>query len=214
MSYDSHKIITPLSFMENESNEQTPEVTPEETPEETPEVTPEETPDVNWEAKFKEQQGINKRLKTKLAKKDETPPTEEKPPVKKADSKSDEEDYAQLSYMSQHGIDTNSDDQIDFVKKTMKLSGLSLKDVLKEDFLKKGIKEIADNKTVEVATPSNSKRGQSTSGKNSVEYWLKKGDRALPEDRDLRIKVVNARLDKMKNKDIFANQSVIRSSRS
>ena len=76
------------------------------------------------------------------------------------------------------------------VKEIMSNTGKSLDQVLESKYFTAELNEMREMKKSQDAIPSNSKRS-SQSGKDTVEYWLAKGE--LPEDRELRSKVVKAK---------------------
>lgn len=143
----------------------------------------------DWKSKFEEEKGRRKRVETKLSK--ANPKT--KPP-----SKSGELDYGQKAFLVANGVKGSKETEL--VKNIMSDTGKTLEDVMESKYFKAELEEIRELKTTEDALPKGSKRtGQS--GQDSVEYWLAKGE--LPTDRDLRQKVVNARIEKEKNKNVF-----------
>jgi len=166
--------------MENENIEEVEEI------EELPEVEEGQEDSTDYKAAFEKAQGMAKRFQTKLKKLAETPApkAEVKPPVEK----SDELDYGQKAYLVANDI--KSADEIKLVQTVMKDTGKTLEQVLESKYFQAELKEKRDLKATDEATPTNSKR--SNQGvKDSVDYWIAKGE--LPEDRELKMKVIAAR---------------------
>lgn len=107
-------------------------------------------------------------------------------------------DYGQKAYLAANGIKGK---EVDFVKQEMKASGMSLDALLENDYFQAKLeKQRAFEKTAE-ATPTGKRSGGVPT--DSIDYWLTKPIEEVPHD--MRIKVVNARLAKEKNKGIFYN---------
>ncbi len=145
----------------------------------------------DWKAKYEEEQGRRRRLETKLNKSSEA---KSEPQSKK----SNDLDYGELAFLTAKGVE--NDDEVDFVKTIINNTGRSLKDVVGDDYVQAKLSAMRDARAVKDATPSGTKRS-AQSASDSVEYWLSKGE--LPDDVDLRRKVVNARIEKETRKDVF-----------
>ncbi|MFA6897241.1 MAG: hypothetical protein WCQ96_03075 [Patescibacteria group bacterium] len=151
----------------------------------------------DWKAEALRLKGINKRYETKLAKTKET-----KTEVKPKSNESGEMDYGQKAFLAANGV--KGSDEITLVKDFMQNTGKSLDDVLDSKYFQSELKELRDEKATKAAMPTGKNRsGQVTS--DSVEYWLAKGELPPVDQRELRIKVVNARIAKEKNKGMFFN---------
>lgn len=155
---------------------------------------------IDWEAKFKEESGKRKRAETKLSKMSD--------PTKKSNSsKSDELGYAEKAYLVANGI--KGADEMNIVKGLMKKTGASLDEILEDDYFQSKLNSHRDLKRTEAATPSGSKRaGQSSS--NTVEYWIAKGELPPASERELRQKVVNARIKSESNTDVFSKNAIVK----
>lgn len=181
--------------MENEEIidvEQELEETTEEVIEETPEQKPEEKPTESLEDR-------KARLERQLAQTNKKLGLEVQKPEKKASKKSDDLDYGAKAYLTANGIKGSK--EFDFVQSELKASGEDLDSLLENDYFKARLEKFRNlNKTAE-ATP----RGQRSSAPSvdSVEYWSTKPIDEVPVE--MRAKVVNARLDKEKNKAVFYN---------
>lgn len=118
-------------------------------------------------------------------------------------------DYGQLAFHNSksNSIKIENDDDIEYLQKIMNESGKSQKEILNSKWFQADIKERQEARSVKEAIPSNSRRSPSSGGKDSVDYWLAKGE--LPPDRELREKVVNAKIAKEASADNFSESSVI-----
>ena len=159
----------------------------------------------DWKSLALKNQGIAKRYKTKLEKSKEVKP-EVKPEATPEPVKSGELDYGQKAYLVANGI--KEADEVALVKEVMQSTGKSLDDIVANKHFQAELQDLRDKKTTAEATPSGSKRANQ-SAKDSVEYWVNKkdsdGNLELPTDRELRTKVVNARITADKNRGQFYN---------
>jgi hypothetical protein len=169
-------------------------------------ITPdtELTGTTDWEAEAKKARGIAQRLRTKLTKatekKIEAPAPSNNAPQNKGF------DYGQLAYLTANGITEES--EIAYVEAAIKDSGKSLRDLLGTKWFQAELKEQRDAKASQDAVPSSTKRSTSTS-RDSVEYWIAKGGLPPPEMRELRTKVVNARIKIENDKSMFTDRPVV-----
>jgi Xaa-Pro aminopeptidase len=131
---------------------------------------------------------------------------EPKPELKKPNA--DTFDYGELAYLEMKGV--KSDEEAAFVKKMMERTGDSLKDVLADDYVKNRLKSIREEKATKEAMPSNTRRSQ-TSGKDSVDYWINKGELPPMDQVELRRKVVNAKIDREKQRSKFSDNPIVNS---
>jgi len=193
-----------LSFM-TDTNEQIQE----EEELELPEVAEGEEDTTDWKDLALKQQGINKRQKTKLDKlkaaKEEKEPEEPETPVKKEDKQSSEFDYGQKTFINQIlKVDLTDDKQMEVVNEYIS-NGKSLDDLSANKHFKNDLKDIKDAQKVTDAVPSGNKRSVGTD--KSVEgHWLKKYESGTPLNevpKEVRTKVLNAKLAKDKNETMF-----------
>lgn len=147
---------------------------------------------IDWEAKAKELEGRNKRLETKIKKQAE----------KKPNKSNAELDYGQKAFLIANGI--KGKDEIKLVTDFMENTGKTLDDVLESKHFMNELKDLRDVKAVNDAVPGSSKRGGGAA-RNSVEYWLAKGELPPASDVQLRRDVVNAKLKASKEKGMFYN---------
>lgn len=134
----------------------------------------------------------------KEAKKSDTP---------KAENQSDELDYGQKAYLNTKEI---VESEHDFVNEQLKKSGLSLNELLDNGYFKAKLQEVRDAKVVSEATPSQT-RGATEPSSSKAQHWVDKGELPpdTPENRKLRIDVVNKRMEVEKNASQFTSQSVV-----
>lgn len=163
------------------------EETNEETVEETQTEKPQETP----EAKLARLKRQTQQLEKKLGLKDEP-----------KSSKSNELDYGQKAFLTANGIKGN--DEYKLVQEVIANTGKSLEDVLESKYFLAELNEIRELKASQNATPQGSKRSAQTS-RDTVDYWLAKGELPPANEQELRRKVVNARIDKESKKGVFYN---------
>ncbi len=158
---------------------------------------------IEFETKYKSENAARRRyekdLKQATSKTTETQ-TESKPQDKQGF------DYAEKAYLKSSGIE-NTD--FEFVKEVMDSTGKNLDQVLESKYFQAELKERKDQRMAEKATPQGSKRaGQSSN--NEVEYWLAKGELPPASNRELRIKVVNARIKAEEAKSQFTDTPVVK----
>jgi hypothetical protein len=165
------------------SNDQ-PDDKPDDKPQDEPKDKVQETPEAKRARLERELKQHNKKYPTSKPDKPST--------------KSDDLDYGQLAFLAAKGVET--DEKVDFVKSIVINTGRELKDVMKDDYVLTKLKEMDESAKVKAAIPSGTKRSAQTAS-DTVEYWLNKGE--LPDDVDLRRKVVNARIEKETKKDVF-----------
>lgn len=101
---------------------------------------------------------------------------------------------------------TNSD-EIALVQDIMKETGKDIEDVLESRYFKAELKALRDEAIKEDALPSNSKRSMN-SNRNSVEYWLAKGEMPPANEPKLRQDYVNARINKTKERHMFSDNPI------
>jgi hypothetical protein len=140
-------------------------------------------------------EGRAKRLRKDLGLEEEVKPE----PKKKAAQKSDGLDLGAKAFLSANGIKGSK--EFDFVQSELKKFGGELDMLLENDYFKSSLEKFrALDKTAE-AIPTGKRSG--TGAIDSVEYWMTKPFEEVP--KDMRPKVVQAKLDKEKNKGNFYN---------
>jgi hypothetical protein len=114
-------------------------------------------------------------------------------------SKSDDFDYAEKAYLKVNGIDAS---EFDFVRQEMKNAGKKDIDaILSNPYFKSELESRRElNRTAQSTIKGKRSNGVAT---DSVEYWMGKPIEDVPAD--MRIKVVNAKLQKENSKGVFYN---------
>lgn len=143
------------------------------------------------------------RLTRQLEQLDKKHPVEKK--EESQTQKTNELDYGQKAFLLANGI--KGTDEINLVKTVMQNTGKSLDDVLESKYFMAEIKELREIKSSEEAMPQGSKKSGASS-KDTVEYWIAKGELPPSTDRELRQKVVNARIKSESTSRMFTDNSV------
>jgi len=144
--------------------------------------------------------GIAKRFQTKL----EKSKVEEQKPVEKPIEKqieSNEPDYAKIAYLNSLG-NTNPDDQKWVMEEANRLK-LPLTDILNMEHAKIALKNAKDQREAQAGMPKGGGRGGNNT-QQDVDYWLAKGE--TPDDLGLAKKVIDAKVNKEQNKNIFSEE--------
>lgn len=118
---------------------------------------------------------------------------------KKESKKSNGLDYGEKAYLTSNGI--KGAKEFEFVESELKKSGESLDELLDNDYFKARLEKFRGLEKTAQATIS-SKRSSSVAT-DSVDYWMEKPFEEVPQD--MRAKVVQAKIDKEKNKGHFYN---------
>jgi hypothetical protein len=129
---------------------------------------------------------------------------EDEVPTKKT-SKKDELDYGAKAFLVANGIKGN--DEMTLAKEVMTSSGKSLEEVIENKYFQAELKEMRELKATKDAIPTGSKRSGQTQS-NEVDYWIAKGQLPPVDQRELRQKVVNARINTEKSKNNFTSNPV------
>ncbi len=160
----------------------------------------------DWKAEALKNQGIAKRFKTKLEKvKELKKDADEKPEAKPEPKEKQGFDYAEKAFLTANGIKS---DEYAFVEEVMKSTGKSLDEVLEAKYFQSELKERREEKASKDAIPSGSKRA-ATSSRDTVEYWIAKGELPPENQRELRQQVVNARIKSEKDKSQFTSNPIV-----
>lgn len=124
-----------------------------------------------------------------------------KPKIKRSTASNDL-DYGAKAFLAVQGI--KGGDELKLVKDFMANTGKDLDSVIDSKHFKAELEEMRELKRTADASPSGNKRsGQSS--RDSVDYWIAKGELPPVSDSELRQKVVNARMKKETLKSVFYN---------
>ncbi len=177
--------------MESETQDEVEEVVTESTENESEQTQELQEPERRQETP----EAKRARLTRELERLNKKYPTEQ--PENKVTNSSDV-DYAELAYLAAKGIE--APEEIAFVKKVAKTANLPLHEAMRDEFVQAKLKSMREATAVEEAVPSNSKRSNAQA-KDNVDYWIAKNE--LPDDVELRRKVVNARIQRETQRDVF-----------
>lgn len=121
-------------------------------------------------------------------------------------NKSFELGYEHKAFLNANGI--KGQDEYSLVKEYAQNTGKEIEDIIETKFFQSELKELRALRDSRMASDaaSGSKRGQQ-SARDTVDYWLAKGDEALPPSyqTQLRRDVINARIKKYDNQSPFKN---------
>ena len=201
-----NKVIIPKKnntiyhYMENEKNEDIQE----EEELELPVVAEGEEDTTDWKELALKQQGINKRLKTKMekakAKKEEAKETKtsEKPELNKT-----EFDYGQKAYINQTlGVDLKNEKEVALVNDYIN-AGKTLDDLLTNKHFNNDLKDLQEATKAKNAIPSGSKRS-ATSDKTATDYWMGKDFKDVPQEH--RAEVLKKTLEGERKQSMYATK--------
>ncbi len=134
------------------------------------------------------------RMKAKLEKElGITPPKAEVKPA--PTTKTGELDETQLDYLDLKGISDES--EIDLIQTVMQKTGMTVRQALKDEYVQEKLTKLRDARAVKDATPSATKRGNSST-QDSVAVALTKYESTgqLPTDFALRAEVVKKLMER------------------
>lgn len=123
----------------------------------------------------------------------------EKKTETKKESKADGLGYGELAFLTAKGV--SDDREVEFVEAELKKSGMELKDLMKNEYFTSKLDNFRELNKTSDATPKGKRSGGVAT--DSVEYWMAKPIEEVP--KDMRTKVVNAKLEKERNKGVFYN---------
>lgn len=128
-------------------------------------------------------------------------------PAPKPADKTGELDYGQKAFLISSGIKTAEEQAV--VKEVMKTTGKSLEDVLAMKYVQAELKDVRDAAAAADALPRGTKRpGQTT--RDTVEYWIAKGELPPADQVQLRRDVVNAKMKQGAAGNPFTSNPVVR----
>lgn len=180
--------------VEESTEETTEETTTEEGKEEGTEKKPAETLEAR-KARLERQLGqVNKKLGVEIEKPEKSEKTESKP-----SKKSNDLDYGEKAYLATQGIKGTKEHS--FVKDEMKKSGQDMDTLLENPYFQSRLTEFREQNKTSDATPTGKRSGGPAV--DTVEYWAAKPMEEVP--KNMRLKVVNHKLEKDKKGGIFYN---------
>lgn len=150
--------------------------------------------------------GMATRYKTKASKVADKPADDKGKPGN--EDKSGELDYGQKAFLIASGI--KEADEVELVQKTVKETGKTLDQVVGSKYFQAELKELREARSADDAIPKGGNKGRSAaSSRDTVEYWIAKGELPPTDQRELRTKVVNARIKVEKDKSQFTDRPVV-----
>jgi len=140
---------------------------------------------------LKEGKWIKKEFKTEIKPEDKT-------------DKTDEFDYGKKAFINQAlGVKINDPEQIALVKDYLG-NGKKLEDLLDNRHFKNDLKDIQDNQAAKSAMPQGGRGSGGGSAKDTVDYYLSKGEMPPADKPELRREYVNERYKREKSVSHFA----------
>lgn len=132
------------------------------------------------------------------------------PKAKKTEA--DTLDYGQLAFHNSKSdsVKIEHEDDMEFLKETLEETGKDQQSILNSDWFNAELKSRQEARTVKDATPKGG-RGSGETPSTKADFWIKKGElpEDTPENRELRIEVVNARMKIEANQAKFAPRAVV-----
>ena len=177
---------------------------------ELPVVAEGEEDTTDWKELALKQQGINKRLKTKMAKAKEEKPEEkkEKPPEKPETETKTDFDYGQKAFINNAlGVDLKNEKQVQLVTDYVS-NGKSLDDLLTNKHFGNDLKDLQEAAKAKDAVPTSNKRSAGAD-KTAIDYWINKYSSSgnlndVPQEH--RAEVLNKRIAKETQENMFATK--------
>jgi hypothetical protein len=117
-------------------------------------------------------------------------------------SKTGELGYGEKAFLFANGV--KGADENSLVENFMRETGKSLEDVLESKYFQAELKELRETKASTNAMPTGKNRS-SQSSRDSVQFWIDKGELPPTDQIDLRRKVVNEKIARERNKNVFLN---------
>lgn len=175
-----------------------------EDPEDVKEAKDGETDTTDYKALAAKNAGIAKRLKTKLEKAKLEKKVDKKVEQKLAETNKGF-DYGQKAFLKASGI---APSEYALVQEVMSATGKDLESVLDSKYFQAELKDLREASATKEAVPAGQKRS-TTSTRETVDYWIAKGELPPADQVELRRKVVNAKIAQARNKSVFAERSVV-----
>lgn len=151
--------------------------------------------------------GIAKRNATRLEKWKKTAEMKVETvadPVKK-ETKQQGFDYGEKAFLRANGIVAS---EYGLVQEVMQSTGKSLDEVLEAKYFQAALKEMREEQAAKDAIPSGSKRSTSHA-RDTVEFWIQKGEMPPRDQVELRRKVVEERIKAEQNRSTFTDNPVV-----
>lgn len=148
----------------------------------------------------KKAEGFEK-IKGEWVKKEVKPEPKNKP----AEKLGEELDYGKKTFISSVlGVKLKNEEEMKVVNEYL-ANGKTLEDLEDNKHFQNDLKDLRDAKSVEDALPSGDRRSAPSTAKNTVEFWVAKGELPPADQIKLRRDVVNARYNSEKNVSPFGS---------
>lgn len=106
------------------------------------------------------------------------------------------------------GEKITSQDEIELVESIKRETGKDVESILESRYFKSELKALREDKMSDDATPKSNNRATSQN-RNTVEYWLAKGEMPPMSEPKLRQDYVNARISKEKSRSQFSETPIV-----
>lgn len=124
-------------------------------------------------------------------------------PEEKESKKSNSLDYGQKAYLKASGI--SGKEEMELVQHWVESTGKELDDILESKHFKNELSDLRDDKEVKAAMPDGTKRS-GNQGRDTVDYWIAKGEMPPADSPKLRQEYVNAKMKRTSgNENPFYN---------
>ena len=163
----------------------------------------------DWKAIALKQQGMAKRFQTKIKKLVEDankPKPEVKVEVQPVIEKKEGLDRIDRAVLRTEKI--TSEDEVKLVEDIMKETGKTVEQVLESKYFQTELSLAREAKQTQDAVPKGTTRSAQSS-RDSVEYWVSKGELPPRDQVELRRKVVNAKMQTEKDKSQFTDNPIV-----
>lgn len=171
----------------------------DETTQDETEPTDETTEDIDWKERALKAEGIVKRYKTKETK------TKEKTDTVSGQKTEKGFGLVEKTFLKASGINSN---EFELVQNFVKETGLPIDELVEKKWFQAELKEYRDSVATKSATPKGNSRS-AQSARDTVDYWIAKGELPPADQVELRRKVVNERLRKETSGSKFSSNPIV-----
>ena len=155
--------------------------------------------DVDWKERALKAEGIVKRYKTKETK------TKEKTDTVSGQKTEKGFGLVEKTFLKASGINSN---EFELVQNFVKETGLPIDELVEKKWFQAELKEYRDSVATKSATPKGNSRS-AQSARDTVDYWIAKGELPPADQVELRRKVVNERLRKETSGSKFSSNPIV-----
>lgn len=130
----------------------------------------------------------------------------QEPPQPSSNKPNNDFDYGELSYLAVKGYE--HEDDLNYIKTIKEKSGEPLRKIIEDDYVVEHLRTMKEERMVQNAIPSSQRRAPAIL-KNTVDYWLAKGELPPMDQVQLRRDVLNERINRERQKSKFTDNPVI-----